>query len=336
VTVLGLPVASEVRVLARRVAQLEDEMEIARRLAGFDCPGTPKERVYRFIESEAKNFSVRRLCQVAKVSSSAYDAWRARGVGPSAGVVAEAFLANQILDVWAGSRGCYGAPRVRAALVKAGVVVNEKRVVRLMGELQIAGKCGRRKLRTTWRDPHATLACDRVERDFRAERPDELWVGDITSVPTDEGWVVVASVLDVCTRMLVGWSIADHMRTPLCIAALNAAAATRGKRSFPGTVFHSDHGCQYTSTEFRSYCKAKGIVQSMGSVGDSYDNAMAESLWSSLKRELVDDAHFATKQEARLAIFQWITWYNNSRLHSSLGYLSPREYEAYLEHNEAA
>ena len=165
----------------------------------------------------------------------------------------------------------------------------------------------------------------------RALRPDPY-----TYIPTGEGWLFVASVLDVCTRLIVGWSIADHLRTELCTDAMAAAAATRGRRSFAGTVFHSDHGCQYTSAEFKACCERMGIVQSMGTVGDSYDNAMAESLWSSLKRELVDDAYFATKEEARLAIFEWIAWYNTERLHSSLDYMSPREYEEFWQDQQAA
>jgi HTH-like domain/Integrase core domain len=234
----------QVRELSRRVAQLEAEAEIARRLAGFSSPGSERERIYRFIESEAGRFAVRTLCRVAQVSSSAYYAWRARGEGPSEALIDEAHLANRIFDIWRRSRSRYGAPRITAALVKAGVKLNEKRVARLMAELGIAGKCGRRKLRTTWRDKKATPAADMVQRDFTADQPDELWVGDVTYIPTSEGWLFVASVLDVCTRMIVGWSIADHLRTELCSDAMAAAAATRGRRSFGGTVFHSDHGCQ--------------------------------------------------------------------------------------------
>lgn len=325
-----------VQELVRRVARLEAEAEIARRLAGFAWPGPQRLRVYRFIESEADNFAVRMLCRVAKVSPSAYYAWRARGEGPSETLIEEAYLADRVFEVWRRSRRRYGAPRVTAALLKAGVKTNEKKVARLMAEMGISGKCGRRKLRTTWRDKQAIPAGDLVERDFSAEAPDELWVGDATYIWTDEGWMFVASVLDVCTRMIVGWSIADHLRTELFTNAMDAAAATRGKRSFAGTVFHSDHGCQYTSADFKACCKRMKIVQSMGTVGDSYDNAMAESLWSSLKRELVDDSHFATKEEARLAIFEWITWYNNERLHSSLDYMSPREYEESWQDQTAA
>ena len=146
----------------------------------------------------------------------------------------------------------------------------------------------------------------------------------------------MASVLDVFSRRLVGWSIADHLRTELCTDALQAACASRGRLRFVGTKFHSDHGCQYTSDAFKKLCRAMGITQSMGTVGDSYDNAMAESFWSSLKRELVDDAYFATKADARLAIFEWVVWYNSERLHSSLGYASPQEFEESWDNQEAA
>jgi transposase InsO family protein len=327
----------ELRRLRRRVADLEAEREIARRLATFDDGRVGRERIYRFISLESANFSVARLCKVCRVARSAYYDWLDRQqAGPSRALIEEAYLANWIFDVWRRSRRRYGAPRVTVALRKRGVEVNEKRVARLMGELGIAGKCGRRKIRTTWRDPAAKPAADLVDRDFSADEPDQLWVGDITFIPTDAGWLFVASVLDVCTRMIVGWSIADHLRAELCSDALAAAGANRGKGFFAGTVFHSDHGCQYTSSEFKACCERMGITQSMGTVGDSYDNAMAESLWSSLKRELVDDAHFASKEDARLAVFEWITWYNNERLHSSLDYMSPREFEEFWHIQQAA
>jgi hypothetical protein len=219
----------ELRRLRRRVADLEEEREIARRLAAFDEGPAGRERVYRFVRSESGSFSVARLCQVCGVARSAYYDWLGRRDGPGEAVLEEAYLANRIFDIWRRSRGRYGAPRVTAALRKVGFEVNEKRVARLMGELGIAGKCGRRKIRTTWRDPAAKPAADLVERDFTANEPDELWVGDITYIRTDEGWLFVASVLDVCSRLVVGWSIADHLRADLCVDALAAAAASRGK-----------------------------------------------------------------------------------------------------------
>jgi transposase InsO family protein len=326
----------QVKLLSRRVGALEAEAEIARRLAGFDQRGAERERLYRFIEAETANFTLTMLCRVCKVSRSAYYSWRAAGHGPDQATWDEALVVDAIFGIWARSRHRYGSPRVSAALAKQGWRVNEKRVARLMGELAIAGKHGRRKLVTTRRDKDATPAPDLVQRDFAAEAPDQLWVGDITYIPTGEGWLFVASVLDVFSRRLVGWSIADHLRTELCLDALQAACVTRGRLRFVGTKFHSDHGCQYTAQDFKKRCRAMGITQSMGTVGDSYDNAMAESFWSSLKRELVDDAHFATKEDARLAIFEWIIWYNNERLHSSLGYASPQEFEESLDNQEAA
>jgi transposase InsO family protein len=193
-----------------------------------------------------------------------------------------------------------------------------------MAELGIAGKAGVRKVRTTWRDPKAKLAAGLVGRDFHPGRPDRLWVGDMTYVPTDEGFVYVSSVLDAHTRRLLGWSITDHMRAEACCDALRAAVATRGRVRLDGVVFHSDHGSQYTSDDYRLLLSDLHVTQSMGTVGDSYDNAMAESFWASLKRELVDDAHYRTKEEAWTAIFEWLVWYRRERLHSSIGYPATR------------
>ncbi|MDA8317318.1 MAG: IS3 family transposase [Actinomycetota bacterium] len=322
--------------LARRVQVLEQEAEIARRLASFDDQGPDRTKRYRFIWREAKDFPVAVLCRACGVSRSAYYAWAKKGGGPDPATVDEAILANRIYDIWKRSRRRYGAPRVTAQLWRDGVPANKKRVARLMAELGIAGLCGRKKLKTTERDRTQPLAADLVERDFTAEMPDELWVTDVTYIPTDEGWLFLASILDVCTRTLLGWSMADHMRTELCLDALDAAARRRGRVRFVGTVLHSDHGCQYTSITFSVRCRAMGIVQSMGTVGDSYDNALAESFWSSLKRELVDCSHFTTREEARIAVFEWIMWYNTERLHSSLGYMPPVEYEESLETQDAA
>lgn len=322
--------------LARRVAVLEQEAEIARRLASFDDQGPDRTKLYRFIEREAGDFPVAALCRVCRVSRSAYYAWAKKGGGPDDATIDEAILANRIYDIWKKSRRRYGAPRITAQLWKDGVPANKKRVARLMAELGIAGLCGRKKLKTTERDRTQPLASDLVERDFTADAPDELWVTDITYIPTDEGWLFLASILDVCTRMLLGWSMADHLRTELCLDALDAAAHQRARWRFVGTVLHSDHGCQYTSTTFGARCRTMGIVQSMGTVGDSYDNALAESFWASLKRELVDCTHFTTREEARIAVFEWIMWYNTERLHSSLGYMSPVEYEESLKTQDAA
>jgi putative transposase len=322
--------------LRRRVGQLENESEIARRLAAFDDQGPGRTRIWRFIEKESVNFPVTVLCAVCRVARSTYYDWLKRGQGPSEADLDEAELANRIFDIWTKSRRRYGAPRVTAALWKGGDHVNEKRVARLMSMLGLAGICGRKKIKTTRRDPSHQLAADLVERNFHADEPDELWLSDVTYIATDEGWLYLCSILDVFSRRLLGWSMADYLRTELCLDALDAAAMVRGRQRFIGTVLHSDHGCQYTSADFKKRCAAMRIVQSMGTVGDSYDNSMMESVWSSLKRELVYETHFATKDEARKAVFEWLIWYNNERLHSSIDYMSPMEFEESWDHQEAA
>ncbi len=294
-------------------------------------------RVYRFIDCQKAEFAIKTLCRVCEVSRAAYYAWAAaEEAGADEATWDEAILANRIHDIWARSRGRYGVPRVTAQLWRQGSGTNHKRVERIMAELGLHGACGRRKLRTTVRDPDAAPAPDLVQRHFAGPEPDTLWIGDLTYIPTDEGWLYLATVIDTCSRRLLGWSMADHMRTELCTDALNAAGVMRGRCRFEDLIFHSDHGCQYTSGEYKRLCKLMGITQSMGTVGDSYDNAMAESLFASLKRELVDDAHYCTKQEARTAIFEWIMWYNRERLHSSLGYMPPEEFEGLRSQQEAA
>jgi transposase InsO family protein len=298
--------------------------------------GVERVKVFAFIDDQKTEFEIKTLCQVCRVPRSCYYQWATVRRGPDDGMWDEAILANRIFDVWRRSRRRYGAPRITAKLCREGICVNHKRVERLMAELGIAGRCGRRKVRTTIRDPKANPAPDLVKRDFGRDEPDQLWLGDVTYIPTDEGWLYVSSVLDAASRRLLGWSIADHLRTELCTDALRAAVTTRGRARFDGVIFHSDHGCQYTSGDYRKVCSDLHIIQSMGTVGDSYDNAMAESFWASLKRELIDDAHYQTKEEGRVAVFEWLVWYNRERLHSSIGYMPPEEYEQQHLNRQAA
>lgn len=291
-------------------------------------------RVFAFVDRQKAEFAVRTLCRVCGVSTSGFYDWAARvAAGPTPGQEAEAELVGKIRLVHSESRLNYGEPRVTAQLARDGVAVNHKRVARLMAKAGIRGRTSGARMRTTVVDPAATLSPDLVNRDFVRTELDRLWLADITYVPTDEGWLYLSGVSDACSRRLLGWSITDHLRVDGPLDALLAAVDCRGgKDVIAGVVFHSDHGCQYTADAYRAACGRFGVTQSMGRVGDSYDNAQAESVWSSFKREAIDHRHFATRAEARVAIFSWIIWYNATRLHTSIGDRPPVEYERHLAH----
>ena len=227
---------------------------------------------YAFIDAHRAEFHIVDLCRVGGVSTSGFYDWQARrAAGPSAAERLEADLVAEIRVIHTRSRGAYGSPRVVGALGQQGARVNHKRVERLMSLHGIAGRCGRRRVRTTIRDPHAVPATDLVQRCFGREQLNELWLGDITYIPTGEGWLYMSSVLDACSRRLLGWSLAGHMRTELVTDALEAAVGQRGGRHrIRGVVFHGDHGSQYTSDDYRKLCRRFGITQSMGSVGDKF------------------------------------------------------------------
>jgi putative transposase len=279
---------------------------------------------FRFVEQEKARYPVRVLCSALGVSPSGYYAWRGRG--PSARAVADDALAAEIRRSHARSRGTYGVPRVYADLAEAGHRVARKRVARLMRRERLAGVHRRRFVRTTVRDEHAVPAPDLVRRDFSAPGPDRLWVADITQLPTRAGPCYLASIVDAWSRRVVGWSMATHMRTELVTAALDAAVVHR--RPGAGLVHHSDQGAQYTSIAFGRRLRESGIAASMGSVGDCYDNAMAESFFATLETELIDRSDWATPTEARAAVFDYIeVFYNRIRRHSSLGNRSPGQFE---------
>ena len=293
-------------------------------------------KLYAFVDAQKTDFKIIVLCRVIGVSTSGYYQWTARvAAGPSDAELDDAVVLERIRVVHRKSKGRYGQPRVTAELARQGDAVNHKRVERLMSGAGIVGRGGRKKIRTTVRDPAAALSADLVGRQFAQPALNMLWVGDATYIATGEGWLYLATVIDACSRRLLGWSITDHLRTELCLDALHAAVGTRGgKHNIVGVKFHSDHGCQYTSDAFHDACVTLGITQSMGTVGDSYDNAMAESFFASFKREAVDDEYFATRAEARTAVFEWLTWYNTDRLHSSVGYRPPVEYEQHLNQQQ--
>ena len=279
---------------------------------------------FRFVEQEKARYPVRILCEALGVSPSGYYAWRSRS--PSARELSNATLATEIRRFHARSRGTYGVPRIWADLVEAGFAVSRKRVARLMRTLHIAGVHRRRFVRTTIPDEHADVAPDLVNRDFHPAGPDRLWVADITAIPTGAGFCYLAAVTDAWSRRVVGWSMAAHMRTELVTAALDMAVARR--RPGDGLIHHSDHGSQYTSLAFGRRLRESGIAASMGSIGDCYDNAMAESFFATLETELIGRSEWATTSEAKAAVFDYIeVFYNRIRRHSSLGNLSPERFE---------
>lgn len=283
---------------------------------------------FEFIEREKANHTVRTMCRVLGISTSGYYAWRQRG--PSMRCQANAELTDRIRTIHRTSRGIYGAPRVHAELRAHGVHCGRKRVARLM---QIAGLVGchrRRRIGTTQREPRHVPAPDRVQRRFVASKPNQLWTADITYIPTWSGFLYLAVVLDVFSRRIVGWAMTEHLRSELVVAALEMALWNR--RPTQGVIHHSDQGSQYTSVAFGSRCQVEGIVPSMGSRGDCYDNAITESFFATLECELLHQHRFRTHAEARTALFDYIEgFYNTHRRHSALGYLSPTAYERATE-----
>lgn len=266
-------------------------------------------------------------CRVMKVSTSSYYAWLGDPVSDRDWD--DAALTNHIVDIWRASRGSYGSPRVWAELrLGEGIACSAKRVERLMRQAGIAGIYRRRTTGCTRRDPNAEAAEDLVERSFDPDEPDRLWTMDITEHPTAEGKVYLAVVLDAFSRLVVGWSIADHMRAELVVDALQMAIWRR-RPPTGQTVAHSDHGSQYTSWAFGRRLRAAGLLGSMGSVGDAYDNAVAESFFGTLQLELLDRRDWETRDQLAGAIFEWIeAWYNPRRRHSYCDMASPADHEA--------
>jgi putative transposase len=263
------------------------------------------------------------MCRVLEVSRSGYYAWRKRA--PSVHAQRDAELKERIRTIHADSDGIYGRPRIFAELKEAGERIGEKRIGRLMKEEKLEGVSRRRKIFTTRRDADARPAPDLVERNFTAGGPNQLWVADITYIPTWTGFLYLAVVLDVWSRRIVGWSMATHLRSSLVVNALNMAIAERKPAA---VIFHSDQGCQYTSIAFGARCREAGVRPSMGSVGDCYDNAMCESFFATLECELLDRYSFAAPADARMAVFKFIEgFYNRRRRHSSLGQRSPITFE---------
>ena len=282
---------------------------------------------FRFVEAEAAQFPVSLLCRVVGVTRQGFHAWKHRP--PSARELADRELADRIRQIYVDSEEIYGAPRIYSELkLGDGIAVGKKRVARLMRQLGIRGADGKRGgPRTTVRDPKRPAAPDLVDRDFARSEPNRLWVCDLKYIQTRQGFLFLAAVQDVFSRRIIGWSMRDDLKADLVLDALGMAVSTRGADA-GGVVAHSDHGSQYTSLAYGAYAKQSGIDLSMGSIGDPWDNAVAESFFASLEKEFLRRERFATREQARLRIFWYIEcFYNPRRRHSSLGYRSPIDHE---------
>jgi transposase InsO family protein len=284
---------------------------------------------FHFVADHSDTYPVKRLCQVIDIARSSYYAWINAAEKRAVRAAADVELADKIRAVHKVDN-TYGRPRITAEIndgQPADGRVNHKRIARIMRENNIEGVRLRRRHRTTIAEPADTPSADLLRRDFTASAPNIRYVGDITHLPCGDGqFLYLATVIDCFSRRLVGWSIAEHMRTELVENALDAAALTRG--GLAGAMFHADHGSQYTSMDFVTLCRQIGVAQSMGAVGTSADNALTESFNATLKRETLQGAtRWESPRAARLAVFRWITRYNTRRRHSYCNYLSPTDYE---------
>jgi putative transposase len=280
---------------------------------------------FRIIEAQCEIFPVRVLCDVMSVSPSGYYAWRGRPESPRK--VANRALLAEIRRLHLAHRGRYGGPRIHAALCDLGHTASRGRVERLMRHHGIQAITRRRFRACTTDSRHDwPIAPNRLAQKFAAERPNQVWLADITYVPTEEGWLYLAVVLDLFTRKIVGWAMRDHMRADLTIAALTMAI--QRQKPPPGLIHHSDRGSQYAAADYRKVLDAAGIIQSMSRKGNCWDNAPMESCFGTIKTELVHQACYLTRDAARNDLFVYIEgYYNRQRLHSALGYITPEQAE---------
>lgn len=283
---------------------------------------------FQWIHQQRQRFQVAIMCDVLQVSRGGYYAWVDRP--PSARERRRDELIEQIRRAHQHSAGTYGSPRVHAELADRQVEVCVNTVAKLMKQAQIRSVMHRRfVVRTTDSNHDLPVAPNLLDREFEAQLPDQKWCCDITYVPTGEGFLYLAAVMDLCSRKIVGWSMAEHLRTALCLDAL--AMALKSRRPGGDLIHHSDRGVQYASVDYQRLLKSRDIAVSMSRVGDCYDNAAMESFWGTLKSELVHHSDYRSRQQARRSIFRYIEcWYNRKRRHSAIGYKSPEQFEASL------
>lgn len=279
---------------------------------------------FAFIEAEKAVYPIQVLCDVLEVSRAGFYAWRTRPESERARE--DRRLKVEITSIHVAHKGRYGSPRIQLDLQELGIATSRKRIARLMKEEELEWRRTKRFRTTTDSDHEFPIAPNVLGREFTATAPDQSWVGDITYIWTDEGWLYLAVILDLFSRRVVGWSLSERMTTGLATDALEMALSRR--RPLAGLVHHTDRGCQYASREYRRRLAAAGIVCSMSRKGDCWDNAVAESFFATLKGELVDDGNWTTREEARREIFEYVEFYYNARRrHSTLGYLSPLAFE---------
>jgi putative transposase len=279
---------------------------------------------YAFIQRHQKKYPIELMCRVLRASRSAYYVWRRGRVSPRQ--LRRQELLAQIKKIYDESRGNYGSPRITRELRKNGIVVNRKTVEELMKENGIQAKRKKKFKATTNSNHNLPIAKHLLKRNFKADKPNQAWVGDITYIPTEEGWLYLATCIDLFSRKVVGWSMSSRMTADIVVDAFRMALF-RQKRKAP-QIMHSDRGSQYASDAFRHELELHGCHQSMSRKGDCWDNAVAESFFGSLKTELVHHEKYKTREDARLSIFDYIEmFYNRRRLHSFLNYLSPEEFE---------
>jgi putative transposase len=286
---------------------------------------------YAFVSAERANHAVATLCRVVGVSVAGFYAWLRAIPSLQSKAEAEAELRGHIGRIFAARRRVYGSPRVHAELRREGRRHSRRRIERLMREMGLSGRQGRRRTpRTTDSRHDLPVAPNLLDRNFAAERPDQVWLADISYIPTGEGFLYLAAIKDMATRQIVGWSMADHLKAGLCVDAL--VMALQHHPPPPGLLHHSDRGVQYASEPYRAVLERHGITQSMSRRGNCLDNAPMESFFASLKTEHVHQIRFHTREEAKAAVFDYIEiFYNRQRLHSGVGYRTPAEARASME-----